>query len=1386
MVKLQYLDSFLVYRTNPPVIMNEVPSNRKKGVIYRVWAPTVKEGIDFIGNSSILKFKNLYKYFIPKRWQGTLYGQGNKIIKLDEAYDELDDILAQHRSSANLRNVDGVTTYLPNSSSRPLKGLNVLVEQNYLFEIVLKNPKDRRLMSVKGQNVLKALIQEYAYTKDNPSTNIVGMTYTEEITIIPMDLWFNSAEFTSPEKALRKNNKNFMGWMLNQLTNPSVLQNFGKIVLLYQNLVLIVDPAAIPETENKSDFLMGLYVNFIKRIKMLHTKTPQAEPSVAEEPVAITKKDTVKEVDAMIIDQDTEEIADKTMAVAERKTIDDEVVDDVLVKAKTNPDRVSKQTKEQLKTSIAGKKTKETQLEPTIPASAINHTDNIEVTSDDMDLLIKAQMEGRSIQSEKRNQILREKYKTVKLGASSLEQIVEEEKKYEVPELPVKAKTVNPSLTKLKTPEFERAYNENLAQYDLVSILLHFSKIQPPLYLNRDIKVEDASTDMERVIRYTVEFEDQDRKRHRFSFLMPKMYREKYLYLNDQELNISHQKIPYPITKVSPSRCQLVTNYNKIFTERYGTNLSPRTTKLKKVLSGADCPRNITVQHGDCSILNKSELTTVEYDDLGSNIMRISTVINKKMFTVYFVVNDARAVIPEYRKDEVFAISYDNQGVEAREIVKDETLFPVAVLSDRSNKEFFYLSGTSNLVYTSDGVPQGELSEFIINNLLQASPKLDEFFRDISTGSKFMYARSKIMDEWMPTILTLSAAEPGGLPVVLDKAKIKYKFLDKRPNVNKDVTGIIPFSDGYLIYDRYPYENSLLMNGLLVVPTKEISFYEMTERDTYVDLFDLMYNRRTLFDAMRNFYYLMVDPITLDVLNRLGMPTDFTTLMLYCVGTLVDNTFQIDASYKNSRVRSNEIINAYLYKELATAWEKWSSGREDKFSIWDRAVIKQLLTVQTVDPHSTLNVTLEAENDSLIKLKGPSGMNDDHSFTLEKRSYHPTMAGIIAMNSTASGEVGIGRHLTLNANIDDARGFVTINKDSYDGTELASGGELLQTFGIESADIERVAMAISQSKHLVPTSSNSAGLVSYDMERVIPYTSNDFAFHSKKAGKVVEIKDDLMIIQYSDGSYDDIDLSEHPDKNVDGGFYIMNQMKTDLKPGQKFEANEVLAYNPKYITTKDMLGDPVASVGCLARVVVESNGAVYEDSGYCTNNFAHRMSTKITTQKRVVLSPFANIKYIAKIGQELKPNDPILTFDDTEDAFSSQLLQSIAEEEGDEEQIIATNAPVICKTGGVVKDIYVYYTTPPSKMTPSLRKIVEDYIKKTGSRQKTLSKYINTSDANTKLKPIDQQIPDYSGKIKGVPVGEGVMIDFYIEYLDVLAAGDKSSSLRPGDVTEIN
>ena len=174
-----------------------------------------------------------------------------------------------------------------------------------------------------------------------------------------------------------------------------------------------------------------------------------------------------------------------------------------------------------------------------------------------VDTVLAAQMSGRSVASQKRNEMLKERYKDLNFGETPLVDLIDVESDIEIPEVPVLARTINPRLKKISGQRFEEAYNQELMQHDLASILMHFSGVHPAMYINKNIEINDVSTRTDRVLRYTVTFEDEDRKRHRFSFKLPKMYNDKYLFLNGQELNITHQKLPFPITKVQPDRCQL-------------------------------------------------------------------------------------------------------------------------------------------------------------------------------------------------------------------------------------------------------------------------------------------------------------------------------------------------------------------------------------------------------------------------------------------------------------------------------------------------------------------------------------------------------------------------------------------------------------------------------------------------------------------------------------------------------------------------------------------------------------------------------------------------------------------------------------------------------------
>lgn len=1353
MVKMTLLKTQIPYRVQPPMIAPETYQNPKKGQAYVLLTPSVQDTIRFMSTATNIKFRNLYKYYIDKKWTVSLYRQGRQIIKPDET-GEITDLLNKNKRG-NLSKVDGVTSFLPTNKSNVLKDLNVLVEVGYVAEKIISNPQDTRLISYRVDQYTSEIKQRLI---DIPGLSRSKMRYTKNV-IIPMDLWFTEEEYKSPAKLIKSVTKNPMARFLqNAFRDMNLLKEMENLYLIHSNVVLKINATEFIASQSATDpdptkILLDLFQKFMVKARM----APSEDIPTAKEAA------TLKE--------------------AEKETKAQDATDSVIKKAKIDPDKISAEDKEKIQNTV-----KKAIPEPTFKEEPVrNDADEVVDTeteldipkgtkieqSDDVDDLLAAKMKGESLQNYKRNQMLKEKYKELKLGDVPLESIIKEDEEYDIPKLEVKAHTVNDDMKQVKAARFDEAYNEQLAKKDLTNILLHFSHVDPALYINKDIQITDASTPTDRMIRYTVEFESEDRKRHRFPFLLPKMYKDKYLFLNDQKMNLLHQKLPFPVTKVSPEKCQAVTNYKKIFTERYGSNLSPRVTRLTKLLTSPDCPKSVIVEKGNALKLNSTFLTTLEYDELSTSIVRLTVGNRGNMTRIFFDLSVAYTVIPGN------APQPDNP-------VETQPLYPIAVMTKQGAEPvYFYLSPVTNFVYQDNGAKLGELSEFIIKLIEEYDPKVTGLFANISTGTKFIYSRSRVMEENVPTVLMLAAADPGGLTAVLEKAKVEYGFVANRKDIptpeDKDSIGTIPFEDGILWFNRYPFERSLLMNGLNTFPTKMYSFYDLNTRDALVNIFDGMFSRRNLYDSLRNFYYMFVDPITADILVRLNMPTDFTRLILFCNDILVDNSFQIDSDYHNSRIRSNEIIYAHLYRFLAEAWGNWRTGRQEKFSIREDAVIKELLTSNIVDPHSELNIMLETENDRQVKLKGPSGMNEDRSFTLEKRAYHNSMQGILGMNTTASGEVGISRHLVLNPEINDSRGFITVpnetdNRDKYTGTELATPAELMQAFGPESCDIERLAMSISQSKHVVPVAHSVASPISYDMERVIPYISTDYAQTAKKDGKVVAIENDVMIIQYKDGTYDDVDLSERPAKNTDGGFYVMNQFITPLKVGQSVKSGQLIAYDPKYINgNMDAFGDPVAVMGTMARVAVETNGGVYEDACYITDKLAHRMTTKITKQKRVILSRFANIKYMVKIGQTVKTNDPILTFDDTEDEFSSQMLARMAEEAGDDDEVMATNAPIVSKVTGVIRDIRIYYTIDPALMTPSMQKVLKDYNTSASKREKTISKYMNLYDANTLVKTSEQLQPDSTGKVKGVKINDGIMIDFYIEYEDVMSPGDKLS-----------
>ena len=181
--------------------------------------------------------------------------------------------------------------------------------------------------------------------------------------------------------------------------------------------------------------------------------------------------------------------------------------------------------------------------------------------------------------------------------------------------------------------------------------------------------------------------------------------------------------------------------------------------------------------------------------------------------------------------------------------------------------------------------------------------------------------------------------------------------------------------------------------------------------------------------------------------------------MIYANSLLENNTFDLDGDLKNYRIRSNELVNAHLYKVLSKAYENYRLTADNKnptkMSIKRNEVINDIFNSQILEEYSTLNPIFEMDRMRATSYKGPGGCNVDRAFNIEKRAYNESMLGILAQSSPISSNIGIARVMSLNPNIVSLRGYIDPGSkdkiDNIDMTSMLSGAELLVPMTVTQA-----------------------------------------------------------------------------------------------------------------------------------------------------------------------------------------------------------------------------------------------------------------------------------------------------------------------------------------------
>jgi uncharacterized Fe-S center protein/ribosomal protein S18 acetylase RimI-like enzyme len=898
---------------------------------------------------------------------------------------------------------------------------------------------------------------------------------------------------------------------------------------------------------------------------------------------------------------------------------------------------------------------------------------------------------------------------------------------------------------------FDKGYD---IDKDIIRCFRFFENVSRPISI-RNISSQDNSTSEDRVSLYTVELEDYTGKRFSIKLDIPIMKDNRFL-LRGNSKTIQTQFFNMPILKVDEDVAEIISNYMKIRVIKYNTTPGKSlsiTTRLLKALDKYK-GRNIKVTNGDNSMICKKYDLPMDYVDIASVIDKIETPI----VDFYFSQDEIR----EKFADKISPRSHQ---------------YPIG-----------YNKKEGTVVYWSGIEEYSTITGLIIRWMIRSDKNFQEVFEGTMRPSSNTFTKCRLMNAEIPTIVVCAYHE--GLRKTLDKANIGYVITDK---ITKEIrsdydSDWIKFSDGYLAYHN-TYEASLLLNGLKVCNTEDFSIGSIDNKDMYLSFLD-NFGGRIKSDGLDNFYDCMIDPMTKDVLEFYKLPTDYVSILIYASNLLADNKFHKHTDTSTRRLRRYELIASYTYKVLSDAYSKYANeckhGKNGDMMVKQSAVIDKFLTDTITSDDSCINALRDIESTNAITTKGPSGMNKDRAYSLDKRTYDESMLNVLGMSTGFAANTGITRQATLNANVQGEKGYVKNIKGDTSKMNTASSltaTEALIPFGTTHDDPMRTAMSFIQTaKHQVRTEESDPPLVVNGFEEAMPYMSTDrFAFKAKSDGYIEEyVPDEYIILKYKDGTNEFINLKETIEKNSDGGYFVPLKLdaKNNIKAGMKVKEGDILAYD-KYSYSSDVgeSGNLAYNVGKLAKVAIINSDEGFEDSGIITEKMAKSLATRVVLKFDVILDKETRVISHLNVGDHIEAGQPLLVWQNPfEEEEANALIGSLAA--NSEEVSELGKRRLLSEVTGKVTGIKMFRTVDTNDLSPTLKKMVNDYEKPI----KAIADKINNLqgidksiiDAHTTLPPV--------GKLKKAE--DSVLIEYYVEYLDTVGIGDKVVYFAANKATE--
>lgn len=706
------------------------------------------------------------------------------------------------------------------------------------------------------------------------------------------------------------------------------------------------------------------------------------------------------------------------------------------------------------------------------------------------------------------------------------------------------------------------------------------------------------------------------------------------------------------------------------------------------------------------------------------------------------------------------------------------------------------LEGSNTITYKMetgdiDYRPVSDINTFLFNVYNKISNELLSKSTMSKNSTSKPYYEIKIIGKKVPLSLFLFIS-PDTSNDAFKIMNLSYQILDKKDNTAHTIIQFKTKDSKNHYLCLYPKDTTqeYYANGLSRYKIKEYEA-EDTSMESLKKLFiqsltDKIGIGET--DKLLDMYYKFIDGATKKILIDRGNQTTLGKIYAYDMVPMINsrsNSNKRDVNdLSNSRIRMGEIVVGTVYKQFQQAISKFKKEKslsKAKIIMPKDYIINELIGAGVLQYCKTLN-PLEEIMLSMRVTKAGIGNEKKSMMSINKRDLNKSYFGTIGPTATNEyGGIGVAQTLTNAAKFKDKYGTI-IQKD-FDNLsnpfENFSPVESLSAF-FEYDDTTRRIMGNQQTGQFTQIENPDVPLVQTGFESYIPYLSSErFSKKAKQDGRVIDIVNKIITIEYADKSIATIDCNMVKSRTK-RGIYLPNDYNILINKGQKISKGQLLAVTNSMKNQKLAIGKNlvVAEMGYM--------GMNYEDGWAVTAGLNKKYVNKIL-QKVIIKVPKDSklLSFDIANNRDTKPGDLFCEFTSDLNILNHDDLDDDLDGKNSDDTFIGVEQRGKTYTyrspGGRIRDVIVKLNVkevqkPIMALYKNLIKPLED---------KIASCKLSTKDDPNKFSECIDHMENSEAltigghKVNGVEV-DGSIIEIYIEKDNPIINGSKFTLTSSG------